>query len=236
METLITFRFSSPFLILLAKCPGMIQGMPTLQFVQINNKQGGSQVTYIEDQKFENLTYKNERIENIEYDDCVFEKCQFTEVKFLGCSFNHCEFWDCEFRLINFDHCRMQNASFHNSLLMGINWDDLQAGGTKSFPAETFDKCVLKFNNFIKAYLTKFNFSTCTIMDCFFLECTLIKANFRNVAFKETSFSECNLSESDFRGAEGYAIDILSSKIYKAKFSFPEVISLLDSLDITIEK
>lgn len=193
-------------------------------------------MTYIEDQKFENLSYKNETIENIEYDDCVFEKCQFTEVNMVACIFNTCVFRDCEFKLIKFDHCRMQNASFHSSLLMGINWDELQAREAKSFPVETFKNCILKYNNFIHAYLTKFDFSTSTLMECFFLECTLVKANFRNVVFKHTNFSECNLTESDFRGAEGYAIDILNSKIKKAKFSFPEVISLLDALEITIEK
>lgn len=193
-------------------------------------------MTYIEDQRFENLSYKNELMEDIEYDDCIFEKCQFTEVKMIGCIFNQCEFRDCEFKLVKFDHCRMQNASFYNSLLMGINWDELQGGGAKSFPVETFSKCVLKYNNFIKAYLTKFDFSTCTIMDCYFLECTLMKANFKDVVFKRTSFSECNMSESDFRGAIDYSIDLLTSKIKKAKFSFPEVIALLDSLDISIEK
>ena len=193
-------------------------------------------MAYIEDQKFENLSYRNEILENIEYDDCVFEKCQFTEVNMVGCIFNHCEFRNCEFRLIKFDHCRMQNASFKDCLLMGINWDELQSGATKSFPAETFTHCVLKYNNFIKSFLTKFDFSTCTIMDCFFMECTLIKANFKNVVFKETSFSDCNLSESDFRGAEGYIIDIMNNIIKKAKFSLPEAIALLDALDITLEK
>jgi uncharacterized protein YjbI with pentapeptide repeats len=193
-------------------------------------------VTYIEDQKFENLSYKNETLENIEYDDCVFEKCQFTEVKMIGCIFNQCEFRDCEFKLIKFDYCRMQNATFYNTLLMGINWDELQAGGAKSFPVETFNNCVLKFNNFIQAFLAKFDFSTCSIMDCFFLECSMNKVNSRNVIFKETNFTECNLSESDFRGATNYSIDILTNNIKKAKFSFPEVIALLDSLDISIEK
>ena len=39
----------------------------------------------------------------------------------------------------------------------------------------------------------------------------------------------------NFRGAQGYAVDLETNRLSKARFSFPEVVGLLSSLDIKIE-
>lgn len=46
---------------------------------------------------------------------------------------------------------------------------------------------------------------------------------------------QCNMPKADFRGARGYAIDIKNNNLEGAKFSYPEVVSLLSSIDIIID-
>jgi len=192
-------------------------------------------MNYIENKVIENQQFTGEIIENTEYQDCVFTKCQFTDVKMINCNFHNCEFHSCEWKLVKFEFCRMQNSSFYDCMLMGINWDELQGRGNKAFPVDSMDNCVLRYNNFVQVNLTKFDFSTSSFHDCLFLECNLTKASFKSAMFKETSFSGCNLSEADFREAHKYSIDLQKNMLKGARFSFPEVVSLLDSLDIIIE-
>ena len=68
-----------------------------------------------------------------------------------------------------------------------------------------------------------------------FEECDLQESNFRNCRLEATQFFRCDVRKADFREAKGYVIDIPSNKLRQAKFSFPEVVSLLDSLEIKIE-
>ena len=80
-----------------------------------------------------------------------------------------------------------------------------------------------------------FKFASSQFQECFFEECSLKGCNFKDINFASTQFNRCNLSKADFRGAYGYNIDINSNILKKAKFSFPEVTSLLSSLDIIID-
>lgn len=73
------------------------------------------------------------------------------------------------------------------------------------------------------------------IQESIFEECDLQESNFRNCRLEATQFFRCDVRKADFREAKGYVIDIPSNKLRQAKFSFPEVVSLLDSLEIKIE-
>lgn len=59
--------------------------------------------------------------------------------------------------------------------------------------------------------------------------------DFRNTDFEKSIFSKTNLYKVNFKGAKNYYIDIKNNNIKKAKFSLPEALSLLDTLDIEIE-
>jgi hypothetical protein len=48
-------------------------------------------------------------------------------------------------------------------------------------------------------------------------------------------FLHTNLSGANFVGAKGYAIDLTANKAKKAKFSYPEAMSLLSALDVIVE-
>jgi len=190
---------------------------------------------YFENEKIENLQYSDETLEGAEYCDCKFYNCQFTNVKMRNCSFTDCEFFNCAFRNVKFEFSTMKNSSFTESLLMGINWNELQGKGAISFPVESFKNCMIKYNNFVESNLLSFDFSGSNISDTNFQDCLLMKACFKNVPFKDTNFTKCNLSYCDFRGANDYGIDINNNTLTRAKFSFPTVVCLLNSINIDIE-
>ena len=62
-------------------------------------------------------------------------------------------------------------------------------------------------------------------MNCRFENCTVISL--------EAKYSE--IKNGDFRNSSGYVIDIESNKLKQAKFSYPEVVRLLNSLEIQID-
>ncbi|MFR4453288.1 MAG: pentapeptide repeat-containing protein [Ruminococcus sp.] len=63
----------------------------------------------------------------------------------------------------------------------------------------------------------------------------MAESSFRNCRLERTQFDGCDIRKADFRESCGYLIDITSNKIKNAKFSYPEVVRLLDALDIQIE-
>ena len=69
----------------------------------------------------------------------------------------------------------------------------------------------------------------------FFEECDLTEADFRECNLEEAVFVNDNLMKADLRGAKNYVISPESNRVRKAKFSFPEVMSLLKCLEIEVE-
>ena len=70
---------------------------------------------------------------------------------------------------------------------------------------------------------------------CLFDGCQLAEAKFKNCRLSGTQFTGCNLQKADFRGAAGYSIDLATNRLKAARFSFPEVVRLLDGLGIQID-
>lgn len=50
-----------------------------------------------------------------------------------------------------------------------------------------------------------------------------------------SGFTRCDLRKADFCGAEGYAIALADNQLKDARFSFPEVVNLLEGTGIRIE-
>lgn len=189
---------------------------------------------YRTEEIFEKIQYDG-FVTNCEFENCTFIGCNFTAVTFRNCAFSNCQFEKCAFRTIKFQFSTMQGSIFSECLLMGINWGELQSKGNRLFPIEKLERCTLKFNNFIHVNMIRFDFSNMTIQDSYFHDCRLSHASFRNDDMNRTNFSGCNLNCSDFRGARGYNIDLQSNTLKQARFSFPDVVDLLNTLDIVIE-
>lgn len=83
--------------------------------------------------------------------------------------------------------------------------------------------------------LNGFDFSSCQFRESVFDDCKLVGASFQGAPLGRTSFTRCDLRKADFRGAESYAIDPAANQLKEARFTFPEVVALLEGTGIRIE-
>ncbi len=72
------------------------------------------------------------------------------------------------------------------------------------------------------------------MLECDFIEVDLEGASFKESILRGSIFEDSNLMKANFIDAQDYNINIERNRIKKAKFSSPEVISLLNSFDIKI--
>ena len=98
-----------------------------------------------------------------------------------------------------------------------------------------FRECQLNYSNFKLIKMPGTKIVNCEAKEVDFIETDLSKGDLRQTDFENSRFFKTNLSSADLRGAKNYCIDIKSNLIKKARFSLPEVMLLLNSLDITIE-
>ena len=190
---------------------------------------------YIEGRIFAEKNFQQTVIENYEFADCDFENCKFEECKIIGCIFKSCRFDNCTVITLNSQHSEVKNVSLKNCNLIGVHWEELLPSGRYAYAMERMEKCYLKYNSFVDMSFVKFDFSGNFIQESRFENCNLAESSFRNCRLERTQFDGCDIRNADFRESCGYLIDITSNKIKNAKFSYPEVVRLLDALDIQIE-
>ncbi|MFI5201366.1 MAG: pentapeptide repeat-containing protein, partial [Candidatus Kapaibacterium sp.] len=121
-------------------------------------------------------------------------------------------------------------AKFINSKIEGINFFTAK----RSLLSLSFDACLIRHSSFAELKLPKIKFTRCEFHNVDFSDADLSGADFSNSSFDECVFRNTNLSKADFRFASGYFIDPTQNKIRGAKFSSPDVLSLLASFEIEI--
>jgi uncharacterized protein YjbI with pentapeptide repeats len=187
-----------------------------------------------EGKQFESIQF-TEDIRMQEYTDCRFAHCRFADIALTDVVFRNCEFEDCTFRNVDVSGLRMQNTVLLSSACVGMDWSEVRALG-RLFPLfREIRNSTLKLNNFFKMKLPKLHIAESQLLDCAFMECTLTESTFHKVDFQNTTFQDCDLSKSDFREAKNYKLNTESNRVAKAKFSLPEVVGLLDNLNVIIE-
>ncbi len=184
---------------------------------------------------FTEIVKEHTNIINCEFIDCIFENCKFLDCIFIGCTFSGCKFIDSSITNMQTKETHMLFNIFSECTLVGIQWTNLQSGSI-SFPIQKLNKCYLKYNNFENMNFKKFDFIQSSILESVFENCNLAESNFKNCELKNTEFSGCDLRKSDFRKATGYNINLATNRIKGARFSYPEVINLLNPFEIVIEK
>ena len=113
---------------------------------------------------------------------------------------------------------------------MGIDWTELaRSSGWK------FEACSLEYCNFKLMKLPGIEITRSNIKDVDFTETDLSKAKFDNSNLEKSKFFKTNLEKASFNNATNYSNNAQHNKITKAKFSLPEALTHLYSLDIKIE-
>lgn len=189
-------------------------------------------------QEFKGLNLPNEHFEHKTFISCGFEKCSFRESVFSHCKFQDCKFQHCDLSLVTLKECSFKNTLFENSQLIGVNWADTSLAQMKHVLAKPVDfvGCVLNHSTFMGANLKNVRLTKCVARDVSFEEADLSHANCTFTDFSDSRFLRTNLTETDFTDATNYSIAANLNTLRKTKFSLPEAMSLLYSLDIVLKE
>ena len=99
-----------------------------------------------------------------------------------------------------------------------------------------FTDCTLNYSTFIGLKLKKIALTRCLARDVDFSETDLTQANCSGTDFTDSRFMHTNLTQADFTKATHYNIAATQNTLKKTRFSLPEAVALLHSLDIVLEE
>ena len=183
-----------------------------------------------EHQTFSGITLGEETVSGVTFEECTFENCSFISTKFEACRFLTSTFRGCILSAVVPMNSRFDEATFENCKVMGIDWT--RTSETRKL---RFANCQLNYSNFRFLSLPGLKMERCEVKDADFIEARLKGASFARSDLEKTRFFKTDLTEADFRGAYNYAIDPAVNTLKKARFSLPEAIALLESLEIILE-
>jgi uncharacterized protein YjbI with pentapeptide repeats len=181
----------------------------------------------------ENRTFAKENWNDLKgkgFAHCIFENCDLTKCNLTGAKFVDCVFKRCNLSLAKLDGCRLQGVAFYECKFMGTNFgvcDPL-------FLSLRFFHCLIDTCNFSDLSLKGTVFEHSHIRETHFTHANLTEANFAGSDLRGSIFHNTDLSHANFVGARDYAINPLTNQLKQARFSMPDVVTLLDSLGIII--
>jgi fluoroquinolone resistance protein len=188
-----------------------------------------SEDTYFQ-QHFTGLSLADETVKSITFEECVLGNCNFINVKFENCRFLNCKFTDCTLSAVVPMNSRLDGVSFKNCKTIGVDWTR-----TQQFRDISFKDSQLNYSNFRLLKIPRIKMVSCEVKDADFTETDLTLGDFKKSDFEKTRFFKTNLTNADFKEARNYFIDPGNNTLKKTRFSYPEVLTLLQGLDIIIE-
>ncbi len=191
--------------------------------------------TLYEERTFDGLELRSAVVKASRFELCKFIDCDFTESEFLKCKFVDCEFRDSNLSLVRFDGSRFLETDFRLCKITGVNWTSLNWTSVALVAPLVFESCDVSYSVFSALQLSELVMRHCKAHDVDFTECDLTGADLVGTDFAESRFSHTKLDRSDFRGAVNYYINPLENAINGARFSTPDVLSLLVPFKIRID-
>jgi fluoroquinolone resistance protein len=179
---------------------------------------------------FTGQSLTDETVEGIEFEDCEFNKCSFVNCVFESGKFLDCKFVECRLSAVKPSHSRFVEVKFFSSQVIGCDWTKADA-----IEGLEFTDCKINYSNFRLMKPPRLKIIKCEAKEVDFIETDLTGGVFTGTDFENSRFFKTNLTNSDFKGAKNYSIDVRNNILKKTKFSMPEVMSLLNGLDIIIE-
>jgi len=190
-------------------------------------------IEYNNDQ-FKSIDCRSAEVLSVEFNECKFNRCIFRDALLIGCKFHNCTFLDCDFSLTKLNDCLFTEVVFKNCQLIGVNWMETSLAKKNFLKTVDFLKCVLNYSTFTGLHLAKIQMIDCIAHSVDFTDADLSLVDCCRTDFNESRFHNTNLSEVNFTDATNYSISVIDNNVKKAKFSLPEAMSLLYSLDIVL--
>ncbi len=181
-------------------------------------------------EKFSKLSFEKVTIKAKDFEECEFDSCIFVECKFEKCKFINCKFNECILSAITPVDSRFIDVTFTKSKAIGFDWTRAQ-----KIQDLAFNNCQINYSNFKLLKLPKIKIVNCEAKEVDFIETDVTDGDFKNTDFEKSRFFKTNLTGADFKGAKNYFIDVKNNTLKKTRFSLPEALILLDSLDVIIE-
>ena len=185
--------------------------------------------------RFQRIKLHAEVIKDAEFNGCTFSSCHFDESTFLNCKFTDCTINQCSLNLCQFTGTTLSGVKFSNCQLMGINWSEISASTSLLVKPLEFQACVLNHGTMMAVNLNGAKLADCTAHHVDFSEALMAHADCTGTDFAGSRFASTDLTGADFRGAHNYQISAQENKLKKTRFSLPEAMSLLYSLDIELD-
>jgi len=192
-----------------------------------------SQAHYV-DQAFRDAHLEHAELISSEFHDCVFFHTFFAQSVFRRCRFVNCVFRECDLSLLQVPQCRFTQSRFEKSKVIGVNWSEADWPKTGLANPIGFVGCAISHSTFMGLTLPRMEVRDCVALDVDFREADLSKADFAGTDLSQSLFGNTNLSEADLSRARNYHIDPGQNTLKQARFSLPEAMSLLYSLDIIL--
>lgn len=170
------------------------------------------------------------------FQDCMFDNCTFMETIFRSCRFINCFFRGCDLSLVQVPNSSFSGARFENTKVIGVNWTLANWVEKGIWDPIQFKKCALNHATFLGVDLTGIKIKRCEAVNVDFREANLSGVDFAFTDLKDSLFNATNLEGADLRFAKNYQIDPTKNAITGAKFSMPEVMALLYSMEIEISE
>ncbi len=190
--------------------------------------------TQYSDRTFEDANLNSTRLVASQFQNCSFIHCSFVETILLDCRFVDCNFKDCDMSLLDVPGSMFSGIKFEDTKLIGINWTHGNWETNLLQEPLSFNRCVLNHSTFIGLTLKEIQIKDCIASDVDFREADLTRSGFRGTDLAESLFSNTNLTKADLSQARNYTISPQENTLKGAKFSLPEAMSLLYSLDIKL--
>ena len=192
--------------------------------------------TEYHNQVFRKEIFQNKSIHEVEFYQCEFHKCSFNEATFEKCKFLECKFTDCDLSLIKVPKSKFTSTTFENCQVIGVNWVEAAWSNVSLIGTIEFHKSVINYSTFFGLNLPQIKITDCMAKEVDFSETILTKADCRRTDFEASRFLHTDLTAANFEGAQNYQIDAGNNIVSKTRFSLPEAMSLLYSLDIILEE
>jgi fluoroquinolone resistance protein len=189
-----------------------------------------SRGSYVDDQRFEAVDFRESPLAIGEYDRCTFLNCIFSEADLSDRSFGECTFENCDFSMAKIRNTTFRDAQFVNCKLLGLRFDECNPF-LLSF---AFDGCILNFSSFFRLKLKKTVFRACKLQEVEFAETDLGQSVFADCDLSGAVFDRTVLEGADLRTAHNFSINPETNKLAKAQFALEGLPGLLGKYKLRI--
>lgn len=181
-------------------------------------------------EEFISISISGDSLHGVTFDECSFSDCKLVECTFDKCAFIDCKLKESVLSTINPIDSRFLRPQFSTCKVMGFDWSK-----TGKLQDLSFVDCQIDYSNFSSLALPRTRVIRCSAKEVRFVEADLSDSIFTDSDLQGSTFFKTNLSRADLKGAKNYEIDVGNNVIKGARFSLPDVLSLLYSLDIVVD-